>query len=149
MRTRLVIAALALPVALLTACGDDDGGDATDPGSSTESSSESPSQSATDTPTDTPTDAPTDQPTETEDPSADWPKCASVWRDGSRLPRGYQGCREGSTGVKADSRGCSFGRPLVIYADRFYGVPSGVIHETPGPLAKDRGYRSALASCTA
>lgn len=144
MRFRLVLAALALPVALLSACGDDDGDDAADPGSPSAGTSDSPSASASETPTE-----PTEEPTETEDPSADWPRCATVWRDGSRLPRGYRGCREGDTAVKADSRGCSFGRPLVIYADRFYAVPSGVIHETPGPLAKDRGYRSALASCTA
>ncbi len=145
MRTRLVIAALAIPMALLSACGDDDG-DATDPGSSSDSSSD-----ASESPTDTPSEAPTDEPSvePTEDPSADWPECATTWRDGSRLPRAYQGCREGDTGVKADSRFCSFGRPLVTYADRFYAVPTGVIHETSGPLKKDRGYQSALASCTA
>jgi hypothetical protein len=145
MRTRLVIAALAIPVALLSACGGD-AGDADDPGAST-GSNDTPSQSPIDAPSETP--LPTDEPTATKDPSADWPACATVWRDGSRLPRGYQGCREGGTGVKADSRGCSFGRPLVTYADRFYAVPTGVIHETSGPLAKDRGYRSAMASCTA
>jgi hypothetical protein len=144
MRTRLVIAALAIPMALLSACGDDDG-DASDPGPSSDSPSDA-SESATDTPT-APTDDPTVEPT--KDPSADWPKCASVWRDGSRLPRAYKGCREGDVGVKGDSRYCSFGRPLVIYADRFYAVPTGVIHETPGPLKKDSGYQSALASCTA
>ncbi len=51
--------------------------------------------------------------------------------------------------MKSQSRSCSFGRPLVTYADRFYAVPTGVIHETDGPLKQDRGYRSALASCTA
>ncbi len=144
MRTRLVIAALAIPVALLSACGSDDGGDATDPEAST-GASQTPSESASDTPT----DAPTEEPTETEDPTADWPACDSVWSDGAKLPPGYRGCKEGDTAVKAESRGCSFGRPLVTYADRFYGVPSGVIHETAGPLKKDPGYRSALASCTA
>ena len=144
MRTRLVIAALAIPMALLSACGDDNG-DATDPGSSSDSSND-----ASESPAETPTGA-TEEPSvePTEDPSADWPKCATTWRDGSRLPRAYQGCREGDTGVKADSRFCSFGRPLVTYADRFYAVPTGVIHETSGPLKKDRGYQSALASCTA
>lgn len=139
MRTRLVIAALAIPVALLSACGDD-GADATDPGSS---SSDSPSESATPTPTDEPTEEPT------TDPSADWPACDSVWSDGARLPGGYQGCLDGEIAVKADGRECSFGRPLITYAKRFYAVPTGVIHETPGPLAKDAGYRSAMASCTA
>jgi hypothetical protein len=145
MRTRLVIAALAIPVALLSACGDDDGDDASDPGSS----SDTPSGSASESATDTPTEAPTDQPTATEDPTADWPKCASVWTAGAALPRAYEGCRESGTAVKADSRMCSFGRPLVTYADRFYAVPTGVIHETAGPLKKDRAYQSALASCTA
>ncbi|MDQ4051578.1 MAG: hypothetical protein M3237_02620 [Actinomycetota bacterium] len=139
MRTRLVIAALAIPVAMLSACGEDDG-DASDPGSS----ASSPSESASDTPTDTPT-----EPAKTADPSADWPACKSVWKDGARLPGGYAGCREGAEGVKADKTGCSFGRPIVTYVDRFYGVPSGIIHETPGPLEKNRGYRSAMASCLA
>jgi hypothetical protein len=145
MRTRLVIAALAIPMALLSACGSDDGGDATDPGAST-SASETPSESASDTPTEAP---PTTEPTETADPTADWPACDGVWSDGAQLPHGYKGCKEGDTAVKAESRGCSFGRPLVTYADRFYGVPSGLIHETMGSLKKDPGYRSALASCTA
>lgn len=144
MRTRLLLATLAIPVALLSACGSDEGGEGTDPEPTT-SASDSPSESASDTPT----DAPTDEPTETTDPTADWPACDSVWSDGAQLPRGYQGCKDGETAVKADSRSCSFGRPLVTYADRFYGVPTGVIHETPGPLEKDRGYRSALSSCTA
>jgi hypothetical protein len=144
MRIRLLFAALALPVALLSACGDDDGGDATDPGATSEAS-DSPSESATDLPA----DHPTDHPTETVDPSADWPACGGVWKDGARLPGGYAGCREGGAGVPADKTGCSFGRPIITYADRFYGVPTGVIHETSGPLEKDRGYRSDMASCRA
>jgi hypothetical protein len=147
MRTRLVIAALAVPVALLSACGSDDGG-ATEPEAST-SASDTPSESPSESATDTPTEAPTETPTETADPTADWPACDSVWADGARLPHGYKGCKKGDTAVKADSRGCSFGRPLVTYADRFYGVPSGIIHETMFSLKKDAGYRSALASCTA
>jgi hypothetical protein len=146
MRTRLVLAALALPVALLSACSDDDGGDGAEPAASS-TSSETASEMATDEPT-APT-TPTGTASATEDVSADWPQCAEVWQDGGRLPRGYQGCREGDTAVPADARGCSFGRPLVTYAGRFYAVPSGVVHETSGPLAKDRGYRSAMASCTA
>ncbi len=144
MRTRLLFAALAIPVALLSACGSDDGGEGADPEATT-NVSDSPSESASDTPT----DAPTEEPTETADPTADWPACDRVWSDGAQLPRGYHGCTEGDTAVKADSRSCSFGRPLVTYADRFYGVPSGVIHETAGPLKKDPGYRSALSSCSA
>jgi hypothetical protein len=145
MRTRLVIAALAVPLALLSACGDDDGGDATDT-EETPSASSPTSPSADATETSEPT-----QPTETEttDPSDGWPDCGQVWRDGATLPRGYDGCREGDQTVDADARSCSFVRPLVVYADRFYAVPSGTIHETAGPLKKDRGYRSALASCTA
>jgi hypothetical protein len=148
MRIRLLFAALALPVALLSACGDDDGGDATDPGA-TSDASESPSEPVTDLPTDHPTDHSTDHPTETVDPSANWPACGGVWKDGARLPAGYAGCREGDAGVPADKTGCSFGRPIITYADRFYGVPTGVIHETSGPLEKDRGYRSDMASCRA
>ena len=51
--------------------------------------------------------------------------------------------------MAADSRPCSFGRPLVTYAERFWAVPSGVIHEASGPLKKDPAYRSDLKSCTA
>lgn len=141
MRTRLVIAALAIPMALLSACGDD-GGDATDPGSES-SASDSPSESVTESPSAEPTDQPT------TDPSADWPSCDSVWSDGAQLPRGYKGCRDGETAMPADGRACSFGRPLITFANRFYAVPTGVIHETAGALAKDPGYRSAMASCTA
>jgi hypothetical protein len=144
MRTRLVLAALALPVALLSACSDDDGGDGAEP-----TASSTPSETASEMAEPTAPTTPTETATATEDASADWPQCADVWQDGGRLPRGYQGCREGDTAVPADARGCSFGRPLVTYAGRFYAVPSGVVHETSGPLAKDRGYRSAMASCTA
>jgi hypothetical protein len=144
MRTRLFVAALAIPMALLSACGSDDDSEGTDPAPTT-SASDTPSESASDTPT----EMPTEDPTPTKDPTADWPECAGVWSDGAQLPPGYRGCKDGGTAVKADSRGCSFGRPLVTYADRFYGVPSGVIHETVGPLKKDPGYRSALSSCTA
>lgn len=144
MRTRRLIAALAIPMALLSACGSDDSSSATDPETSS-SASDTPSESGGDTPT----EAPTDEPTEAEDPTADWPACDSVWSDGADLPSGYRGCTEGLDAVKAQSRSCSFGRPLVTYADRFYAVPTGTIHETDGPLKRDRGYRSALASCTA
>ena len=143
MRTRLVIAALALPVALLSACGDDNGGDATDSAPSSDAPSESESESGT------PTEDPSESATEAEDPAADWLMCADVWEDGARLARGYQGCVDGETAVAADSTGCSFGRPLVTYADQFYAVPSGIIHQTAGPLEDDRGYRSAMASCRA
>jgi hypothetical protein len=143
MRTRLVIAALAVPLALLSACGDDDGDDATDAEETTEASSPSDDPSETSEPTD-----PT-EPTETADRSATWPDCGKVWRDGATLPRGYDGCRNGDQAIEADARSCSFVRPLVIFDGRFYAVPSGTIHETAGPLKKDRGYRSALASCTA
>lgn len=157
MRIRRAIAALALPLLLtgLTACGDDDGS-AADPGTASagESAGE-PDDDATDDATDQPeptetTEAPSEQTTsEAVDPSADWPACGRVWRDEEQLPRGYRGCTDGDEAVPADSRSCSFGRPLVTYADRFWGVPSGVIHQADGPLEDDRRYRSDMASCRA
>ncbi len=153
MRTRRLLAALALPLALtgLAACGDD-GDSATEPsGASAGESAGDPasSDSPEPGPTDDASESASTEPSETADPAADWPECGATWADEQKLPRGYRGCREGDQAVKAESRYCSFGRPLVTYDDRFWAVPTGVIHEASGSLEKDPAYRSDLKSCTA
>jgi hypothetical protein len=89
-------------------------------------------------------------PTESEaSPVPDGPACGEVWQDGRTLPGGYKGCREGDAYVRAERRYCEFGKPLITYADHFYAVRAGRIHETSSSLERDRGYKSALASCMA
>lgn len=157
MRTRRLLAALALPLALatgLSACGSDEGEGAEQSSAvettetAGETDSESPSESELPQETPTPIESQTPTASPTEEVGADWPACGEVWVDDARMPGGYAGCREGETAVPAEKRGCAFGRPLITYDDRFWGVPTGVIHEADGPLERDRAYRSDLASCT-
>jgi hypothetical protein len=77
------------------------------------------------------------------------PQCDEVWVKDQELPRPYDGCYDESQRVAPDGHLCEFGRPIVTYADRFYAVPGGTIHQTDGPLADDRGYRSDMKSCMA
>lgn len=128
-RRRLGIVATALMAsALLSSCGSDD--TAEDPAAS--------GPSASPTVASTPTaDAP------------DLPACAEVWQEGGTLPRSYDGCAEDGESVERDVVRCSSGQTMVRYADRFYGVLGGKIHQTEGPLSEDRAYRRAVRSCTA
>ena len=89
----------------------------------------------------------TDSPTSSA-PASDLPACEEVWVDGQDLPGRYNGCFDGSTEVPADSRECSFGKPLVTYADEFYAVPGKVVNEVEEGLEASEVYQSALASCT-
>lgn len=126
MSLRRALVAIVVPILLIAGCGDDSDADrASDP---------------------TPTESVATETTEAADL---WPDCAKVWQDGETLPARYRGCLDGDTEVARESRYCEFGKPLVTYADRFYAVPRGTIHEVQGSLEKDRGYRRALASCTA
>jgi len=77
------------------------------------------------------------------------PACAAVWVDGTRLARGYVGCRIGQRFVEPDQESCSFGQRLVRYGDHFYAVRGGPVNRTTAPLAKDHAYRGAIASCRA
>ncbi len=137
-------AAVVAALLVLTACGDDPETTASDP--SSESSGPSSSESS---PSETPTsDQAAAEPT--TEPAAPLPECSEIWvDDGRKLPAPYRGCSQNGTDVPADSRSCSFGQALVVYGNHFYAVPRGPINRTPGPLAKDRDYRGALASCTA
>jgi hypothetical protein len=80
---------------------------------------------------------------------ADAPACGAVWRDGLRLARDYHGCTAGKQFVTVDQEPCSFGQQLVRFGDHFYAVRGGPVNRTAMPLAKDRTYRGALASCRA
>ena len=118
-----MLVALALPLALVTACGDD-------------------SNTATDTSPTTPGATSTSN---RPDPS---PQCDTVWVAGKSLQGGYQGCYEGTKLVKASGRYCEFGKPLFTYDERFYAVPRGRIIEATKPFAQDARYQDTLAKCS-
>lgn len=128
-RRRLGIVATALMApALLSSCG----------------SQETAGESTASGPTGSPTAVST--PTQGQ---ADVPECEEVWQEGSTLPRSYAGCRDGDEIVTRDVVRCSSGQTMVRYADSYYSVLGGRIHQTDGPLQEDRGYRKAVRSCTA
>lgn len=77
------------------------------------------------------------------------PVCSEVWTEGAELPRRYKGCDEDGAFVAADGLGCSSGQKIVRYAEHFYAVPGGTIHETADPLDEDREYRAAERRCRA
>ena len=139
MRSRRWAVALIVPLLLASGCGEEESpaaqGGSTE---STESPTESPTESAGDTPSPSPSET-----------LANLDPCGTVWKDGSKLPRDYEGCLEADTAVTPDQQGCSFGKALVRYDDHFYAVRGGTIHETSKPLDKDRGFQSAMKSCTA
>lgn len=133
---RASAAAVALvAAAALASCGADETS-ATDPSPSEgRSSSSTPSQDAASA--------------ETEPVPPGTPKCSDVWQDGRRIPRVYAGCAEGDTFVKRDVLGCSSGQRMVSYANRFYGVLGGTVHEARQPLDEDREYAAATRRCRA
>ena len=145
MRTGWLLASAALVLAVVTGCGDDAG--------TTASATPSPSSSEPSaTVSDDASESPSEEPSKSEGPTPapeNMVACTAVWKDGARLPHGFVACQEKGYAVKTEQRGCSFGQRLVTYDDHFYAVRGGVIHRTPTVLARDRGYRSAMASCTA
>lgn len=81
-------------------------------------------------------------------PSSDLPACDEVWVGGQDLPGKYRGCFDGSAEVPADGRECSFGKPLVTYADEYYALPGEVVNHVEEGLDSNEAYQSALAACT-
>lgn len=75
------------------------------------------------------------------------PHCTSVWHGGATLPRGYQGCVQGTALVRPDALPCSSGQRIIRYADQYYAVPGGTIYATTKPLDHDRHYRAAAYKC--
>jgi len=130
-----LVGALAFVSIALVGCGGDDDSTATDPVAG----------DTTSAPTASPTESATSEPTEVEEPKE--PQCADVWVVDGKLPGGYQDCYDGDKRVKANGRYCEFGKPLVTYESRFWGVPGGVIHEVDGKLLDDAKYRDALLKC--
>jgi hypothetical protein len=129
MRTRLLLAAVALPLLLATGCGDDPDATAEDPEStSTASASESPSPSATEAP--------------------EGPACADVWVEGATLPAAYAGCVADGVLTAPDGLPCSSGQTIVRYADQYYGVLGGKI-KFAEDLDKDPDYRHSVTVCRA
>lgn len=74
--------------------------------------------------------------------------CDEVWREGGTLPRNYHGCLEGGVVVRAQSRYCEFGRPLLVHEDRFYAVRGGRIAQAEPSLRQDPAYQRVLATCS-
>ncbi len=127
-----------VPLALLTACGDDSGSaTATDPagsdGGSTTATESAPSESASES--------------ASPIPKPKKPQCADVWQAGKKLPWQYEECYEGEKRVKADGRYCEIGKPLITYRDNWYATPGGPVNETSVPLEEDPGYQSAVKAC--
>lgn len=142
-----VVSVVLLSVVLLAGCGDDEGGTATDPGSSDSASTgTSPSADPTDEATGEPTDLET-MPSVVPDPVPDWPACADVWVADAKLPGDYKGCLEGETPVKAENQYCEFGKKLVTYADQYWAVRGGKVNDAGGPLGDSADYAADLESC--
>src|SRR4051794_12734786 len=116
----VVLVGFVLPLALLSACGDDSASSAADPADS--SSSAAPSDPASES-------ASASEPgsSDTASPLPEWAACADVWVKDAELPARYQGCLDGDTAVAADNLGCSSGQRIVRYEDQFFAVAGGSI----------------------
>ena len=130
--------ALLLPLALLSACGDDSGSAAADPGGS---DLERDRRQA-------PTE-PTAEATDSAPTTPAWPACADTWVADAKLPFAYKGCLDGDQAVEADNLSCSSGQRIVRYDDSFYAVAGGMIHQASGPLEKDKEYLKSVRVCRA
>jgi hypothetical protein len=139
MTARGTLVGLLLPLALLSACGDDSDSAAADPGGSE-------SSTATDTPTPT---EPTAEATDSPPSTPAWPACGEIWVADAKLPFRYKGCLEEDRPVEADNLSCSSGQRIVRYDDSFYAVAGGLIHHASGPLEKDKEYLKSIRVCRA
>ena len=83
-----------------------------------------------------------------EGPDSGLPACDEIWVAGQDLPQKYAGCDEDGTEVSADEQMCSYGLPIVTYADTYYAVPGAVVNEVPA-LSSSQQYKRALKNCQA
>lgn len=83
-----------------------------------------------------------------EPPASGLPACSEIWVAGQDLPKKYAGCDEDGTEVSADEQMCSYGLPIVTYADTYYAVPGAVVNEVPA-LSSSQQYERALQNCQA
>lgn len=128
--TRALVVSLALLASVgLTSCGDEEP-TATGSSSSSDPSSTAPSESMEPAPPGT-------------------PECSEIWQDGHRVPRFYAGCADEGAYVKREAIGCSSGQRMVTYADRFYAVLGGDVHEATEPLEQDDDYTASVRRCRA
>ena len=139
MTARGTLAGLLLPLALLSACGDDSDSAAADPVGSD-------SSTATDTPSPT---EPTAEATDSPPTTPAWPACGEVWVADGKLPFRYKGCLDGDRAVEADNLPCSSGQRIVRHADRFFAVAGGKIYKVAAPLDKDKQYLDMVRTCRA
>src|SRR3954454_19317964 len=102
-RAAVLVAALVA----LAGCGSDAGtsakGTATASSSASSPMAESPSPSPS-------KDKPSPAADEPAAVPAGTPACGAVWVDGTRLARGYAGCRLGQRFIEPDQESCSFGQ---------------------------------------
>ena len=133
MRLARALASLTIPLLLLSACGEDTDGGAADEPKPTASPSESVSES----------------PSPTAEPTPGSPQCVDVWVAGQDLPPRYKGCYEGTEKIKKAAAECSFGRPLIVYADHYYAVSGGLIMQTAKPLGESKEFQDAVKKCRA
>lgn len=78
-----------------------------------------------------------------------WPDCQKLWHAGHHIPANYRGCSLNGVAVHAQLWGCSFGRPMTTYQNRYYGVVGAIVIDAHGPLEKSKRYRHNYALCTA
>lgn len=133
------VAALVVPLVLVSGCGGDSDSTASDAG---DTPSDTPSESSG-----TATESATDS--ASASPQPDWPACDSVWTEGGTIPRQYKGCLDGTTEVPSDALSCSSGQRIERYDDTYYGVAGGKIYMASGPLEKDKQYLKMVRTCRA
>ena len=121
------LVAVALPLLLLTACGDDEADSAQDPATG----SASPTDEASATP---------------EEPAVEGPVCDEVWVEGATLPAAYAGCVADGALTEPDRLPCSSGQTIVRFAEQYYAVLGGEI-KFAEDLAKDPDYRRSVTVC--
>lgn len=138
MTARGTLVALLLPLALLSACGDDSDSAAADPGDSESTSEAAPSPTR-----------PTAEATDSAPTTPAWPACADTWVADAKLSFAYKGCLDGDRAVDADNLSCSSGQRIVRYDDSFYAVAGGQIHQASAPLEKDKQYLKSVRVCRA